>query len=199
MTSINDVADDREEQREMNGNAFRTGAGSVVDAAVLSVPVPPMLERAIGYDGQSHLAAFSWGSGDEVCHTDGRCAAYGEWDAFLLLIQHPTVAPALLAYDFGSSESEAVHWLLLDRDRRQLSVAPVAAAQQLLKGQWNLSQPEPVPIIDEAAWAHLAAEIEAAIAQMMPPQIMTAIAAHLRLLQELSEWLDRPGKEGAEQ
>lgn len=158
---------------------------------MLPIPVPPMLEEAMGYDGEARLVAFYWGGGDEAYYADGYRSACGEWDAFLLFIEHPSVASALQSYDFGSSEDEARHWLILDREHRHLSVAPVAAAQRLLKAQWSLPDPEPVLVVDEEAWARVCAEIEERCAQITPQQIMTAIAAHQRLLKALRDWLDR--------
>ena len=155
---------------------------------VLPVPVPPMLEEAMGYEGEARLIAWYWG--DEAYATEGYQSACGEWDAFRLFMEHPTVAPALDGYDFGSSEDEARHWLLLDRERCQLSVATVAVAQRLLKAQWNRPESEPVLVVDEEAWARLVQEIETRIAQIAPQQIMTTMQQQQRLLQELQDWLD---------
>ncbi len=160
------------------------------DMTVLPVPVPPMLEEAMGYDGEARLIACYWGGGDEAYYTDGYRSPCGERDAFLLFIEHPTVAPALDGYDFGSSEDEARHWLLLDRERRQLSVATVAVAQRLLKAQWNIPELEPVLVVDEEAWARLVREIETRLARIAPQQILTAMQQQQRLLQELRDWLD---------
>jgi hypothetical protein len=185
------MAHDREEKFKANGNVSRNGAGTLEEATMLPIPVPPMLEEAMGYDGEARLVAFYWGGGDEAYYADGYRSACGEWDAFLLFIEHPAVAPALQGYDFGSSEDEARHWLILDREQRHLSVAPVATAQRLLKVQWKRPEPEPVLVVDEEAWARLVAEIEARAAQITPQQIMAAMQAHQQLLHELRAWLDR--------
>jgi hypothetical protein len=190
MTNNHHTTHDREEKFEMNGNVSRNGVGSSGEATVLPIPVPPMLEEAMGYDGNGRLVAFYWGGGDEAYYADGYQSACGEWDAFLLFVEHPAVEPALAGYDLGSSEDEARHWLILDREERHLSVAPVATAQRLLKAQWKRPEPEPVLVVDEEAWARLVAEIEERCAQITPQQIMTAIATHQRLLKALRDWLD---------
>lgn len=88
----------------------------------VQVPVPPMFEAAMGYEGEGNFVAFFWGGGDELYYSDGFITACGEWDCFLAYIHHPTVALALMPYDFGSCESDAKHYLLLDRHERKMLV-----------------------------------------------------------------------------
>ena len=104
----------------------------------LPVPVPPMLELALGYPGQARLVAFFWSPmGDEALYHDGLHSGVGDWTAYLAFVEHPTVEPHLRAYDLGSSEDEAQHWLVLDREARTLSVLPAENAVLLLAQQWG--------------------------------------------------------------
>jgi hypothetical protein len=98
------------------------------------IPVPPMLERALGYDGDAPLVAFWWTpGGDELCYADGRVELCGgNWGAWLDYVNHPRVVPYLAHYDFGSSELEGEHRLLLDRHSRTLAVADRNTATRLL-------------------------------------------------------------------
>ena len=106
----------------------------------LLCPVPEMLERAIGYVGNARLVGFFFGGDDEASYSDGRITAQGSWYAFDGYINHPLIAPHVYAFDFGSSNGPPVHWLILDREKRQLVVALVAEAQRLLREQWPISE-----------------------------------------------------------
>jgi hypothetical protein len=115
----------------------------------LPIPVPPMLEQALGYNGQARLVAFYWSpSGDEARFDDGVVSADAERLTYLGLLEHPRVAPLLSASDLGSNEQEARQWLLLDREARVLYALPAREAAGLLYHQWAtrpdaLSVPEP--------------------------------------------------------
>jgi hypothetical protein len=111
----------------------------------LRIPVPPILERAIGYDGEARWVAFYWGAGDEVYYDDGRVSATADWQPYLLFIRHHAVWPGLIGCDFGSSDAPARQYLLLDRTQRALYAAPARAAHQFLLQQW------PQPTAEEVA------------------------------------------------
>jgi hypothetical protein len=121
---------------------------------MLPLPVPPMLETALDYPGQARLVAFSWSPcGDEAMYQDGQRSGVCDWLAYLSFVRHPTVEPLLRPFDLGSSEEEARHWLLLDREARTLSVVPAQQAAARLSQQWHtrpavplrLAAPDPVP------------------------------------------------------
>ena len=100
-----------------------------------------MLSKAFGYKGETRYVAFKWTPyGDEAEYSDGRVSANGNWQAFLSYVQHPAASTSLNNYDLGSSESEAKHTLMLDRDKLEMMIAPVAVAEIFLKEQWP---PEP--------------------------------------------------------
>lgn len=100
-------------------------------------PVPPMLETAIGYDGDARWVAFYWQpAGDEACWSDGQRARCGaNWPVYLAYIGHSTVRRHLAAYNFGNSDTAADHYLLLDRDTRTIYAVPVRQAQEFLAEQ----------------------------------------------------------------
>lgn len=156
----------------------------------LPIVVPPMLEAAVGYEGDARLVAFFFDSGDEAYFADGRMTACGEWDAYELFINHPLVAGTLRGYDLGSSEAPPVHYLLLDREARALSVAPVSLAQQILREQWGISEePEPVLAVTEAEWEQLVQDLMVRVTQPSPAQIMEYWHEHQRLVEQLAAWL----------
>jgi hypothetical protein len=123
--------------------------------------VPPMLEEAIGYGTtfmgnlpMMRYVAFYWERcGDEVIFDDGATSATGNWHQFLLYVQHRRIRPHLRTYDFGSSEDEPVHYLILDRDERKLFVAPTdlagafLQAQQMAYWQQQPQKEEPGPMV----------------------------------------------------
>jgi len=130
----------------------------------LPVPVPPMFEAALGYDGDARYVAFYWQpAGDEVMYDDGQIAGDGDWWAWIEFENHPAIAPhlwlpcprcrgrgttntlendscdacdgsGLLPLNLGSSDFEADHWLILDRQERKFYVAPIVTARRFLQG-----------------------------------------------------------------
>ena len=117
----------------------------------LPVPVPPMLEQALDYCGKARLVAFYWSPlGDEAMYDDGLRSGVVDWNAYLAFVQHPLVEPHLFPFDLGSSEEEARHWLVLDREARTLSVLPAEEAVDLLQQQWG-TRPASLPL----QWATL--------------------------------------------
>jgi hypothetical protein len=132
---------------------------------LLTVPIPPNLEEALGYTGEARYIAFYWEPcGDELMYDDGEFAGDGDWQAWLEYTNHPSVAPYLmekcwrcggvgttnqlenepceicdgsgyLPLSFGYSDEEATHWFILDRQARKGYAAPVAIAQGFLRRQ----------------------------------------------------------------
>jgi hypothetical protein len=162
----------------------------------VSVPVPPMLEAALGYRGDARFVAFSWTPyGDEAEYNDGSSAGTGAWDGFLAFVRHPRIQPAVTRFHFGSSEQEAQHTLLLDRDKRELFVAPAAHTDELLRHQWpHLSEENSIQLSP----AEAASIVRTAIAKsrhathhISADAIMQHLQAHRALLQEMKTWLDQ--------
>lgn len=89
----------------------------------LAVTAPPMLCEAVGYPGRARYVACYWTPcGDEIIYSDGRFSADGHWHAWLLFTRHRTIAPHLEAFNLGSSDEEATHWLLVDWETYALYV-----------------------------------------------------------------------------
>lgn len=155
----------------------------------LAAPVPPMLEAAIGYDGPARWVAFYWQSaGDEACWDDGRSSLCGaNWPAYLAYTQHQKVWPHLALYDFGSSDEPARHWLVLDRETRQLYAAPWDVAAAALRLQ---ERSDPLPTLGELPTAD---ELLALLSQTLytdPAQIAAQMAQAAQDCRQLEDWLD---------
>ena len=157
----------------------------------LKVPVPPMLATAIGYTGAARYVSFQWTPyGDEVDYSDGRLSATGNWQAFLAYIQHPAISPLLTEYDLGSSDSEAKHALILDREQLEVFIAPVKAAEKFL-----MQQRLPWPPMRMSQEEYLA-KISIALKNIKPPsdidieEIQRRIDEQYALIEEMQQWLD---------
>ncbi len=175
--------------------------------------VPPMLEEAIGYSQaflgklpMMRFVGFYWQQcGDEVMVDDGATSATGDWGSYLLYTQHHRIAPYLCSYDFGSSEEEPVHYLVLDQEERKLYAAPVRIAgafliaqhiEQALKphpGQALSTQFEP-PVVESleellqqisngTGWQEVAVDQQ---------QVMAAMRQAQDLYQAMALWLEQP-------
>ncbi len=154
----------------------------------LPVAAPPMLEQAIGYSGEARLVAFFF-SGDNAYYADGQFTPAGEWDAYDLFTNHPLVAVHLRDYDLGSSEGPPAHYLLLDRQSRTLSVAPMADTLQLLREQWTL-QELAEPEVTEEELQDLRDDLLAWLSQVPSARVMMERwQEHQRLVEALAAWL----------
>ena len=156
----------------------------------LPVPVPPMLEEACGYTGQARYVALYWGAGDEAYVDDGQMSTTGEWEAYLTFVWHWSVAPSLQGYDLGSSEEEARHWLILDREQRQLSIAEVSVAQRVLRAQWGPASWERMPVISAEDLVRLIQEISSQMKAVNQKQIIAKIREQQQRVAAMQMWLD---------
>lgn len=156
---------------------------------LLDAPVPPTLEAAIGYDGAARWVGFYWQpAGDEVCWDDGRASLTGaNWGAYLAYTQHRAVWPHLALYDFGSSDEPARHWLVLDREARQLYAAPWDVAAAALRLQ---ERSDPLPTLGELPTADELIELLGQTLYTDPAQIAAQMAQAEQMRQELETWLD---------
>jgi hypothetical protein len=169
-----------------------TSAKELNGLTPLMVPVPPMLAKAIGYTADARYVSFHWTPyGDEVDYFNGRLSATGNWHPFLVYIQHPAVSPHLKGYDLGSSDSEAKHALILDRESHALYVAPVKEAEKFLTEQWP---PEPPIRMSQEAYL---AMISKALKNIKQPddvkieEIQRRIDEQYALVEKMQQWLDR--------
>jgi hypothetical protein len=150
-----------------------------------------MLAKAIGYKADARFVSFQWTPyGDEAEYSDGRRSATGNWQTFLAYIQHPAVSPHLRAYDLGSSDSEAKYALILDREKRELLIAPVKEAYVFLTEQWP---PEPPLRMSQKEYL---AQISEALKTVKQPDdidveaIQRRIDAQYALIEQMQHWLD---------
>ncbi len=158
----------------------------------LNVPVPPMLEAALGYEGDADWVGFYWEpAGDEVVYDDARQSGTGEWHAWVIFTRCPKVAPALAGLELGNSDEAARHWLVLSRSRRELHAAEVAEARRFLRDQWP--REESVVLTEEQVQAVMDHIREAMDARPMPTQqeIREAMARQNEIERQLAEWLGR--------
>jgi hypothetical protein len=156
----------------------------------LAVPVPPMLEAAVGYrpldPGGARFVALWWG-GDDCCWHDGRAASIGGRWGWLAFVRHPAVRFAAGDLDLGSEEAEARQWLVLDRRERALYAADAGEAAGWLPRQWPAEPPAEVlpEVREQLAFAvrHLCVAPDPAAVNA---EVTAARAAERRLV----EWLD---------
>jgi hypothetical protein len=162
------------------------------DLTLLNVPVPPMLAKAIGYQGEARYVSFQWTPyGDEADYSDGRLSGTGNWQAFLAYIQHPAVRPFLQTYDLGSSDSEARHTLILDRDKLKIMIAPVKEARAFLAEQWP---PQPTIRMSKEEYLEMVSKALKSIKQpddIDIEEIQQRIDEQYALVEEMQRWLDK--------
>src|SRR5581483_6855994 len=162
----------------------------------LHVPVPPMLEQALGYEGSATWVSFYWEpAGDEAMYDDGRVSGTGEWDAFLVYTRHRRGAPSLAPYNLGSSDAPAHHRLVLQRQTRTLYIAPASEAARHVQAQWPIVSG--MAELTAADVERLSQEYQRAIQErLLRPQediiaeVEARMALHVRELEELTIWLD---------
>jgi hypothetical protein len=167
----------------------------------LSLPVPPMLEAALGYPGTARYVAFSWlPGGDELIWDDGWSSADGAWAGWLQWTRHPRVAPCLRPFHFGDSDTPATHWLLLDREARTCMAGPARAVhvRALRTGNptpetpaWTgLDVEDPLPARTAEEWQALVEGFRDVQVTITPEEIFQRMAAHARVLDAMQAWLD---------
>jgi hypothetical protein len=101
-------------------------------------------------------------------------------------VQHPSVAPYLAPYELGSSDTQALHALLLDRQDRALYVGRRAEVSRFLAEQ----APPAAAITIEEFQAYM---LEAMAKMTLPnrQEITRCMKEEARLCEELQVWLDR--------
>ena len=157
----------------------------------LTILVPPQFEAAVGYHGDARYVAIHWTPcGDEAVYDDGRISGTGHWTGYLAWVRHPAVALELAPFHLGSSDSEATHWLVIDRRTRKAFVAPSQEARRVLHNQW----PAVVPaVISQEEWEALFGRLEEEFSSK-PMPTMEEIEAHIReqrrVEEEMVRWLD---------
>jgi hypothetical protein len=160
-----------------------------------------MLEQAIGYADQARFVAFYWmPGGDEAMYDDGHVSGDGEWTGYLAFVDHPAARLRLAGYrdKLGSSDAQATHWLILDRETRALSVCEAVEARHFLRQQWpalaETIGADGHPPITPEEWQTVVERLNAMLRDI-PTQIMDEIMARLeaqeQLCAEMTAWLDQ--------
>jgi hypothetical protein len=173
----------------------------------VDAPVPPMLEQAVRYvpmqeDQPARWLAIYWMmAGDEAYVTDGRVGHDGSPWGYLAFVRHPTVALHLArlqarGFDFGSSDSQATHYLVVDRAGRRLYAAPRYDAERWLLRQWGVdpdAKQEPLKLTPEelqAACDKFAEEMRRRSAEFGGRSIRDAIIRQRAVEQQMVRWMD---------
>jgi len=151
-----------------------------------------------------HYLVSSLPYGDEVMYADGRLSTAGHWHAWLLFTRHRTVAPHLQAYNLGSSDEEATHWLLVDRETCLLYVGTPGEVLRVLRGQYANQAPDSKPqgygISDEITLDDFRSLINSfvEVSGPNPEKIIEAMRKQNALTEELRAWLDsKPSSESS--
>jgi hypothetical protein len=103
----------------------------------LAVDVPPFFVEACGYRGSARYVAVRWveGESDVLLSDDGHIAR-GFAGPMSLLWRCEGGAPALARYRALCGDDDgATPWLLIDRERRRLSIGCAAAVWRVIQGQ----------------------------------------------------------------
>lgn len=155
-------------------------------------PVPPMLEQTLGYTRDARFVAFYWEpAGDELAWADGQQSFVGaEWHAWLIFKDHPAVAQQLRTYNFGASNAQATHWLLIDRTARLISVGSIAEVRAALEQQWppQAVSAGPLMLDQQAQQALLAQHVRSRATGM--DEVRAALGQQRIREDELRAWLD---------
>ena len=117
-------------------------------------------------------------------------AAGGGYQAF---VDHPLMLLALAGqpYDLGSSETDATHWLIVDRKTRTTALAPRPQAEAFLTQQHpalpivHLTREEWLAAIQAAS-----AQLQAHLAQTTVLDIRERLDAQNQIIREMTAWLN---------
>ena len=162
----------------------------------IAISSPPILAEAIGYPGCSRYVAFYWTPyGDEVMYSDGRISADGHWHAWLLFIRHKSIAPHLQGYNLGSSDEEATHWLLVDRETCRMYVGTPGEVYPVIRGQFaeqnqaHEAQRNDTPGENTLEDFRSFVESFVEVSGPKPEEIINAMRKQDALVEELRVWL----------
>lgn len=128
--------------------------------------LPDAFWPAFGYDpdsGARWVSIYWTPMGDEAEADDGRFAGTVDPWAYLTLVEHQRNKPLTSRYDFGSSDFEAVHWLLIDLDTGDVYAGLAEEVQNFVYHQWDHGNEPADPIsLTASQWNDLAESVIAA-------------------------------------
>jgi len=112
---------------------------------------------ALGYEGEARFVAIWWErGGDEAAWADGREMLVGaNWPAYQALMAHNLMTGRWADELLGSSEDEATHRLVVDRESGRGWLVAGGEAEWLLREQWPLAEVAPLPTEDMQAWLEM--------------------------------------------
>ena len=144
---------------------------SLIPGQRLDIPVPDEIFNAVGYNGDARYIALHWTRAtNEAEVTDGQSAHRAPWAVYLTYVRHPRVVRGLALanltpWDFGSGDSNASRWLVLDRREHTAYAVPVFLAIDFLyKQSQRLSTPQTSPAPPDAS-VHTLEELRKAVAE----------------------------------
>jgi hypothetical protein len=113
-----------------------------------------------------------------------------------LFTRHRTIAPHLQAYNLGSSDEEATHWLLIDREAGAMYVGKAREVLAVLRGQYADQDqarevheddiPGEITLEDYRSLADSFVEVR----RLKPEEIIKAMRKQEAITEELRLWLD---------
>jgi hypothetical protein len=108
----------------------------------IALPLPNEPDRAFGYSGPARFVGFRYTClGDHVLFEDGHSSGSGATWSYLAFKRHRAVEPFLRDANLDSSEEDGTQRLLIDRDTRTASIAPLYDARVFLDSQWAGQEP----------------------------------------------------------
>lgn len=126
---------------------------------VEALPYAKELTELSGYNGNARWVALYWGGGDELYWDDGRASATGDYEYWLYYTGLPPLMPVFHhIFDFGSSEADAEHWFLVDREEDKAYAGPWQVVARHLAEQWRTASPNGEAAVDEEQTAPLLPE-----------------------------------------
>lgn len=155
------------------------------------IPVPPMLAEAFGYEGEARYVAFWW-DGDNLALADGVLTLTGglRWYAWKLFTEHELVPPHLHGYNLGSSDGEARHRLLIDRQAGRVFVGLLPEVDRILQSQQPARPSEVSGVlrrtVRRAVRPAAPARGEEAGVRLLRDQVLER-----KVYEDLRAWLDR--------
>lgn len=104
---------------------------------IIGVPVPIILEKALGYHYGRRFVGFWWDNeNNELSFYDGNALSHeGSSRSWLKYVGHEKVKHAFSSFRFGTINSKATHWLILDRETRRLYASLIKDAEIFLDAQ----------------------------------------------------------------
>jgi hypothetical protein len=111
--------------------------------AELPLRLPPLFAEACGYKGTARFVALCWiPELRELWLSDDGTARVGHADPFLILCDHAATGDALEEYRRLATGQGLRPWLLVDRNRRTLSMGNPGAVWNVTESQFDGEQRE---------------------------------------------------------